>query len=685
MPSTIFSGNKIKTLKDTLTLNGKADIISSTTDPTSVAVDAPIGSILINSTTGIQYKKLDAGSSTNWSVIGTGSGVKNWIPNGDAEGGTTGWATYADAAGSSPVDGTGGSPTVTFTDSSSSPLDGLKSFLITKDAANRQGEGASAIFTLPAGFVASMHTIRFRYSVLSGTYATGDVSVWVYDVTNAALIAVAPTSLMNTGIVTEFTGQFQTSATGASYRLIFHVASTSASAYVLKIDDVVVTPTTYAYGAVVTDPVAYTPTFTGFGTVSNVSFISRRVGSHLEIQGKFTSGTSTAVEARIGLGFIGVSGNVSVSSLYTSNQLVGSGAHGSATTQGFTVLANGGQTYLTLSQINTANPPLASQNGSSLIISGQVLSIYALIPIQGWSSNVVVSDQADTRVVAAKMSSSTTTVSSATKVVFATTEYDTHGALSGGDTYTVKVPGKYIVTSHILGAAVSQVLGGSFTIDLYKNGSFSSTIASTASGVAATYRMSGNGATEVDCVAGDTLDIRVSQNASGALPAGAANAVVTFRRASGSAQIAASDKVNVKATTAGTTIGTTDTTVIFGTVVYDTNGSYNSATGIFTAPKPAKYRVTATTRAAAVTSSGANRNVYMMANKNGSNNSWLAETPLPAAVTALPLTWSGTTTIQCLAGDTISVIMVRDSNVTSFSLQNSATTTQLEIEEVGNY
>jgi hypothetical protein len=71
MPSTIFSGQKIKTLKDTLTLNGKSDIISSTTDPTASAVDAPIGSLLINQTSGKLYRKLDAGSSTNWEEVGS--------------------------------------------------------------------------------------------------------------------------------------------------------------------------------------------------------------------------------------------------------------------------------------------------------------------------------------------------------------------------------------------------------------------------------------------------------------------------------------------------------------------------------------------------------------------------------------------------------------------------------------
>lgn len=78
MPSTIFSGSDVKTLTKTLDLNGGAKIISSNTDPTSVAVDAPIGSILLNESTGDFYKKNDAGSSTNWTKLSLGGGWGAW-------------------------------------------------------------------------------------------------------------------------------------------------------------------------------------------------------------------------------------------------------------------------------------------------------------------------------------------------------------------------------------------------------------------------------------------------------------------------------------------------------------------------------------------------------------------------------------------------------------------------------
>lgn len=69
MPASIFAGSKVKTLKDTLSLNGGADLISSIVNPTSVATDGVPGSLLLNTSTGVVYKKNDSGVTTNWSVF----------------------------------------------------------------------------------------------------------------------------------------------------------------------------------------------------------------------------------------------------------------------------------------------------------------------------------------------------------------------------------------------------------------------------------------------------------------------------------------------------------------------------------------------------------------------------------------------------------------------------------------
>lgn len=65
--STIFNGTAIKLLKNILrTKHGTELITGDSDDPTLVAKNAPIGSLYIRSSNGALYKKLDAGSSTNW-------------------------------------------------------------------------------------------------------------------------------------------------------------------------------------------------------------------------------------------------------------------------------------------------------------------------------------------------------------------------------------------------------------------------------------------------------------------------------------------------------------------------------------------------------------------------------------------------------------------------------------------
>lgn len=252
MAATIFSNSatEVKTLKSILSINDVNKIISGSSDPTLVATTANPGSLYLNDTNAKVYRKLDSGSSTNWVEIGSGTSGKNYIASSDGSS-TTGWATYADAAGTRPVNGTGGSATVTWTSTSSSPLSGLASFLFTKDAANRQGEGVSYDFTIDAADKAKMLGISFDYAIASGTFVgsgvnttNSDLIVYIYDVTNSALIE--PSLIVLDGGPTsgsfKFKSLFQTSSSSVSYRLIIHVATTSTSAYTVKFDNVVVGP-----------------------------------------------------------------------------------------------------------------------------------------------------------------------------------------------------------------------------------------------------------------------------------------------------------------------------------------------------------------------------------------------------------------------------------------------------------
>lgn len=190
-----------------------------------------------------QFLKTNGSGITTWATAeGGGGGTgKNYITNPDAETDTTGYATYADAAAVTPVDGTGGSATTTFTRNTSSPLTGDADFVITKDAANRQGEGVGYNFSIDNADKAKKHLISFDYST-SANYADDDVKVFIYDVTNTSLIRVSGEDLKAVSGSSTHYAQFQTASDSTSYRLIIHVSSTNASAYTVNLDTIQVGP-----------------------------------------------------------------------------------------------------------------------------------------------------------------------------------------------------------------------------------------------------------------------------------------------------------------------------------------------------------------------------------------------------------------------------------------------------------
>jgi hypothetical protein len=132
--------------------------------------------------------------------------------------------------------------------------------------------------------------------------------------------------------------------------------------------------------------VAYTPTFTGFGTVSTSDFVSRRVGDSVQIQGKFTAGTPTATEARITLGYGGTNANVTsaASPKIGSIRLVGYGTYDAAAVSGPTILVETSVGYVTFGQQTGTTAGITKLNGSSFIGTGGKFTFFCEVPITGW-------------------------------------------------------------------------------------------------------------------------------------------------------------------------------------------------------------------------------------------------------------------------------------------------------------
>lgn len=345
--------------------------------------------------------------SSAWEEVGSGAGGINYVENSDAEAGIVGWSLYADTAQVSPEDGTGGTANVTLEDSTSSPLRGSKSFLLTKDAVNRQGQGVSVDFTIDSADQAQVLRISFDYST-STNYADGDVRIYVYDVTNSRLIEVVDRDLLATE-QGKFVGTFQTSPDSVSYRLIYHVASENDASYTVKFDNVVVGPQTLIKGPIVTDWKDFNTTgiFSGFTPgVAIATGKYRRVGDSVEgwIEAQFnatqTAGTSLSItlpwgvdatryvdtgltkRIRFGSAKIAISGSRFTGALIKDNVADGNNRF---------VIVHHRADGTEVSDTTFAYNSIATLN------SGDGFRVHFKYPVKGWSSNLVLSEDAGNR------------------------------------------------------------------------------------------------------------------------------------------------------------------------------------------------------------------------------------------------------------------------------------------------
>lgn len=476
-------------------------------------------------TDGKPYSLNDAGSEVDLTATGGGGGGGgdgiNYITNPDAETDVTGWAAYADAAGASPVDGTGGAPTVTITRTTSSPLRDTGSFLITKDAANRQGEGSSVAFTIDRADLAKIISISFDYEV-SASFVSGDssdVRVWIYDVTNAALIQPTPFTIQGaTGSTHKFNGSFQSDATSTSYRLIFHVGTTNASAWTMKMDNVKVGPEPVQYNAQVVDLGVIDVTIENT-TTSNRNFAFTRVGHLMHCFGSFNSSGGSASP----LAFVLPNSlNVDTTKI-VANQFVGKFEQLTGTSA---LYASGGETNVNVFYDGTDTDKLfitaslsagtpSKLNGSSL--SSVQHRVVFTVPIAEW----VVEPAAVTAVetiaagynTAAGQSIADVTV---TILDFGTSEFDTHSAVTTGGSWKFTAPasGIYNVSACVTMAGVASDDGTNYSLYVYKNGLLDKYLAQTPKETNTTVELSIVGSVLVKLNGGEYIDVRIRQNSS---------------------------------------------------------------------------------------------------------------------------------------------------------------------------
>lgn len=134
--------------------------------------------------------------------------------------------------------------------------------------------------------------------------------------------------------------------------------------------------------------VGYTPTFSaGWGTPTNVSIFSRRVGDSIYISGTFTCGTVAGSAGTITFGFNGTNNNVTSSTTAmstTAYSLVGFFANNGSTVAPFTAIAQGNASTFALGVQGTGSSGLTPVNVNTLFANGALASFFLTIPIDGW-------------------------------------------------------------------------------------------------------------------------------------------------------------------------------------------------------------------------------------------------------------------------------------------------------------
>lgn len=389
----------------------------------------------------------DGSGLTDWSSCGSG-GSKSWITGDDAdfENSIGAWATYDDGAAATPVNGTGGTSstlTVTRTTTGGEVLAGAASLKIAKSAADGQGEGVSIPFTIDVNQQGQMQSLPFVFKTGSN-YVNEHWQFFVYDVTNAQVLNVftlgcSPT-LNDCGKLfttptngTTFSGVFFPSGSSTSYRLIAHQNSTSAVAFDLLLDEVKPGPVGLIGGYNATDFESYDPGNTpqGFGTITNKNFLSRRNGENLEIIASFTAGTTNGSEAQMPL----PTGLV-ISSKLTAQKHVGAYfRNATSTSHGGPVKATAGDAFLNFGNIGIFGAgnvdPATDEIGTNVLATGNTMSFFASIPIQGWQSSTVMSQhQAQLQTISVRASGDPASATALNPVIFPTKIWDDYNIYS---------------------------------------------------------------------------------------------------------------------------------------------------------------------------------------------------------------------------------------------------------------
>jgi len=444
---------------------------------------------------------------------GAGGVLDNFNTNPQLELNNTGYVAYDDGAVSVPIDGVGGSPGVTCARNTTNQLAGTGDLLLNKPAVNHQGEGCAYDFTIDKA--SSGGAIRIEFDFLpSANYVDDDITLHVYDKDGTSLLQQLEIyQLKSSTSARRFVTQFFPVGSNDDYRLTIHIATTNASAYSVQFDNFFIGRKSIATGPAM----AYGELFTPSGSLStNVNYI----GTY-DREGKFAI-------IHYDLSFVGTNTEGSLTLNLPPGLTADSLTNPDVLIDGYILDATAGRIDLnTCIYSGGVLYPRANDNASSIfdntidtsvnrplqIASGDKLKLTIRIPISGWDTGMLYSENISGSLIATQAYLSTaanhTSVSSFAKVPLDATQNDESGGfVIGSNHFLASESGYYNVSGNI---SFSSIASGKTIVPVISindgNTYIGQAIISGGTGVA---RASMSALVKVN--AGDTISLRAFQD-----------------------------------------------------------------------------------------------------------------------------------------------------------------------------
>lgn len=586
-----------KTLDSSSSVNGApitgSDIISPTradvkkdtlANLQTYALTAANGQLCFATDAKKMYQVLDAALAE----VGTGSGGINYISNPDFELNADGWV---------------GDANLTIARSTSSPSRGDASGVVSKAAVDATGQVVKIPFTIESADLAKKLYISADVDASDANYADGDLRWKIVKDPNGTPVTIRPNAEDILGGNFSRLAWFQSDASITEYELQIECNSVNPSAYSVKIDNVSVGPREAAFGSATTDWKSYTPTGS-WTTNTTYSGQYRRVGDNLEVLVQVdTSGAPNSTSLSIDL-----PNSLSIDSNKLTNTTAGNDSLGNVWIYSNTTAYHGTTLYndstSVLVQVSAANATYTYWNGGAVTPtvpntfgSGNFVIARFSVPIQGWSSNSLMSEDIGNREVfssATRSSNQSLSASTDTTVIFDSIYADkTNSYNNTTGEFTAPEKGVYTISGHILWQGITSVTEARVNITVNGTGRrfFYAGAKDSTAGTAQGNPFNA----EIELEKGDIVKVVAWTQIANSILGGVNFSHVSFRKNAQPQTLLETETVAARYTSdSGQSTPSSGTDLVFEDLDFDTHNAYNNSTGVYTVPVSGIYDVNLT-------------------------------------------------------------------------------------------